>query len=561
MSAPNPSTALARAVIASLVDGGVSALALSPGSRSGALAIAASEHADLETVVFLDERSAAFFALGRAKASGSPAAVVATSGTAVANWFPALIEADMSGTAVVMVSADRPAELRGVGANQTIDQVELFGDKVRFFADIPAPDREDRSGSWRSTVAEALTAARGREGPPGPVHLNVAFREPTVPVSDDGRSRADPYSHDLDGGEPPRSLPSPGAGAPLPDLPYRSRGLVLAGDGDYDRGRLLEVAGLLGWPVLATALSGARSSRTVSSYHHLLAGGTPPGLRPEMTVAVGAIGPSHRLESLAGEAAVRVRVDRWGRVLDPTRTATHLIQGDPVELLERVVPAASPDPEWVESWFAAGQSIREVLDDVLGASKDMTGAGVARALGQVSFGALVAGSSLPIREVDAHLDGGGRVLGNRGASGIDGFVGTALGIASAVPRTVALAGDLSLLHDSNGFLNDGDHDLVVVVIDNGGGGLFDRLPQRRHAPDFERLFIADQGRDFSDLARLHGLAHRRASASGELVSGLANALDEGGRHLIEVKVDRVSDLEMGERLDEAARSALGRIDP
>ncbi|HEX6145311.1 MAG TPA: thiamine pyrophosphate-binding protein, partial [Acidimicrobiia bacterium] len=193
MTHPNPSTALARVVIDELAHGGVRQVAIAPGSRSGALAIAAAAHLEVHTRVFIDERSAAFWALGSARASGSPAAVIATSGTASANFFPAIVEADMSCVPLVVISADRPAEMQGIGSNQTIDQVEMFGRKVRSYRGIEAPDEDvDGNVSWRHTVRDILESAVGRPQP-GPVHLNVAFREPTVPVTHDGRTRGAVY--------------------------------------------------------------------------------------------------------------------------------------------------------------------------------------------------------------------------------------------------------------------------------------------------------------------------------------------------------------------------------
>jgi 2-succinyl-5-enolpyruvyl-6-hydroxy-3-cyclohexene-1-carboxylate synthase len=185
-----------------------------------------------------------------------------------------------------------------------------------------------------------------------------------------------------------------------------------------------------------------------------------------------------------------------------------------------------------------------------------TGPGVAHALSKVGWGALVVASSLPIRDVDAHLDRAGKVIANRGASGIDGFVSTALGVAGVVERTAALSGDLSLLHDSNGFLADGLDDLVLVVVDNGGGGLFDNLPQASHAPDFERLFIAGQNRDLALLAAFHGLAYAVCEDAAGLPAIVDASLLTGGRHLIRVPVDRRSDLEARRDLDDAARAVV-----
>ncbi len=548
---PNPSTALAEVVVDELIRNGVDFFVVSPGSRSAALAIAAASHPRAESVVVVDERSAAFWALGRAKA-GQGAAVIATSGSAPANWFPAVVEADMSLTPLILISADRPAEMHGVGANQTIDQSGLFGAKVRDAVDIEAADGSDANAGWREAICRAVHHSRGAVSQPGPVHINVAFREPTVPVSDDGRTAATPYEHEVEGRDDGPWVEAPQQVSPqVGEITVGTRGLVIAGDGDYDRGALAAEAGRLGWPVLATALSGMRGGQVVDAYHHILAGALPPTLLPETVVAVGAIGPSDRLDTLVSSARHRIRVDRWGRRIDPKRDATARLTADPVAVLKSIAETASPD--WSRGWSSAQSAVRAALD---GAIEWGTGAAVVQALDRTEMGCLVSASSLPIREVDAHLRSGRRVIANRGASGIDGVVSVALGVAGAIPGTVLLAGDLSLLHDANGFLSEEGQGLVTVVIDNGGGGLFDSLPTARHAPSYERLFVTPPRRRFADLARLHHLDHHEAGSAAELSDAVAAGLASGRRALVEVTIDRAVDLAARHRLDEISRSAL-----
>lgn len=544
MTHPNPSTALARVVVDELANCGVTLIVLSPGSRSGALAIAASRHPDIATRVVIDERSAAFHALGAVRATGLPAAVVSTSGSAPANFYPAIVEADMSCVPLIAVSADRPAEMQGIGANQTIDQLEMFGSRVRGFAGIEAPDAsQDLNREWRSTVAGLVARAQAR--PPGPVHLNVRFREPTVPVTDDGRTSGDEYPFPA-----PRLESGNGAEADPPvAMPELSaeRGLVIAGDGEYDREALARRAGELGWPVLATALSGMRGGGVITSYHHLLAPGVGNEIRPSTVVAVGSVGPSGRVEDLVASAETRVRIDLWGRRIDPRRNATHALAGDVNHLLQGVSGAA--DAGWSAAWNEADRDCRERMDDVLASSDEMSGALAASTLNDVNWHGLVVASSLPIREVDAHLQRSGPVFANRGASGIDGFTSTSLGVASRLPRTLALAGDLSLLHDSNGFLHDDSLDLTIVVVDNQGGGLFDSLPQAVHAPDYERLFVTAPNRDLEVFARFHGLRYAEARDRETLRVAAGEALERPGIDLIRVPVDRSYDLKLRTQLD------------
>lgn len=562
MTQPNPSTAMARVVVDELARGGVGLVVVSPGSRSAALAIAAASHELIETRVVLDERSAAFYALGRAKVSGGPVALVCTSGTAVANYLPGVVEASMALVPLVVLSADRPAELQGVGANQTIDQGGLFGRFVRSSVHFDAPTGEhDDNGRWRSMVCEALDAALGaHDSNPGPVHLNLAFREPTVPVPDDGREVAVEYPFPIDGKPGGRrwlegETVEPAA-AEL-DLPLTNRAMVIAGEGRYDRDALAELVSSLGWPLLATAASDLRRPGVVDAYEWLLADGVPAHLQPEVTYVVGGIGPSRRLEMLASSAILaQVRIDADGRVLNPSLNATSVLAGDPVETLRSAAPAAA-SPEWTDVWAETQTRVADAVDAAI-RSQPVSGPSVAEVANRISWDVLVAASSLPIRDVDATLRRReGRLIANRGASGIDGFVSTSLGAASAGGRSLALAGDLSVFHDSNGFLIAGGHDLVVVVVNNRGGGLFDLLPQAVHAPSFEELFITPQDRDLAGLAAFHGIEHVAAERADVLEAEVAERLDAGGVHMVEVVVDRATDVAVRAELDRVGVGALG----
>ena len=563
MSQPNPSTALARVVSDEMARHGVSLAVVSPGSRSAALAIAFDQHPGITTRVVLDERSAAFWALGHARATGQPTVVLATSGTAIANHLPALIEADQALVPLIVISADRPPEMLHVGGNQTIDQVGLFGNRVRWFCNIgPAQAGIDHNSYWRSTVSQAVARALGHGSRPGPVHLNIAFREPTVPVEDDGRSVADPYPFGVEGrpgeGRWQEHLVAPPGAATIGARP-QARGLIVAGEGDYEPEPLLAAAARLGWPLLATALSGLRGRPTVSTYHHLLVSGVPASLAPEMVVTIGRTGPSDRISTLTALEAPQVGLDRWGSWHDPRRHATLLLHADPVATLDRLSSTVSAQPDWAGRWEAADRSMRAALDEGMGVGEQSTGPSVARALSDGTWEHLVVASSMPIRDVDAHTVHGGLIYANRGASGIDGLVSTGLGVATAASRTVVLSGDLSLLHDGNGFIADQLPDAVFVVVDNNGGGLFDLLPQATHAPGFDRLFATPHGRDLMGLAALHGLDTITLSSTGELVPELEQRLEAGGCHLVVIPVEREADLKRRQALDDVARSMVTGI--
>jgi 2-succinyl-5-enolpyruvyl-6-hydroxy-3-cyclohexene-1-carboxylate synthase len=555
MTQPNPSTAQARAIVDELSRQGVEYAVISPGSRSAALAIAFEDHPGITTRVVTDERSAAFHALGRSRAACSPVVVLATSGTAVANHMPAVAEADLSMVPLITISADRPADLLHIGANQTMDQTGIFGGRVRWFCSIPAAEPAvDSNGYWRSTISQAVARALGHGSRPGPVHLNVAFREPTVPVSDDGRSRADPYPFSIDGREdddPWQTHERSAAGAGRIDL--EGSGLVVAGEGEYDAEAVSVAAAELGWPVLATAISGLRPFDSITAYHHLLVEGVPTALRPDLVVTLGRIGPSDRLGALTSLPVPQAQIDPWGAWQDPRRHSTYMIQADPALTLARLRPAA--DQRLLHAWRTADLAMRTALDERLAAGEGASGGSAARALTAVRCAILVAGSSMPIRDIDAHYTGSARIIANRGVSGIDGFVSTALGAATTTTDgTVAFCGDLSFLHDSTGFVADHLGDVVFVVVDNGGGGLFDLLPQAEHAPEFDRLFVAPHGLDVSRLAAAYGLDTSIVENAGELGETVGDRVGSGGAHLVVVPVEREADLKTRRSLDDTARA-------
>ena len=555
MIQPNPSTAQARAIADEFHRHGVVYAVISPGSRSAALAIAFDEHPGIETVVVLDERSAGFHALGRCRVDSAPVVAVCTSGTALANYLPAVVEADLSLLPLIVLSADRPPDLLKIGANQTIDQVGIFGERTRWFCNMPPADAiRDWNPYWRGSVSQAAARSLGHGSRPGPVHLNVAFREPTVPVTDDGRSTGEPYSHPIEGRssngrwqDHDRARPTAGH---MGDLD--GQGLIVAGEGDFDPGSLEREAARLRWPVLATAMSGLRGGDAITTYHHLLIDAVPLSLRPDFVVSVGRVGPSDRIGALTALDVPQLQIDRWGGWNDPRRDTTRFVQADPVESLASMEAGAGESLR--SAWIDADRAMRLALEDCLGEDTVPTGPGVASALSAIEFDRLVAGSSMPIRDVDAHTVHRGRAVANRGASGIDGFVSTAFGAASLGGRTLALSGDLSLLHDASGFVTDPLGSVVFVVVDNGGGGLFDLLPQAEHAPGFERLFVTPHGLDLAALASAYGVDSSVDPNLDGLAARIGGLLEASGTHLVVVPVDRETDLKKRRALDDTARS-------
>lgn len=561
MTHPNPSTALASVVVDELARAGIDLFVLAPGSRSTALALAVAGRTELGSAVSIDERSGAFHALGHAKATGSPAAVVTTSGTAVANLMPAVVEADAAGVPLVVVSADRPPEARGVGANQTIDQVGMFGGFVRATCDLGPPERgRDAPRWWRSQVARAVASARGWDGRRGPVQINVAFREPTVPVGDDGRTRDEPFPHPTGGRQDGGGWTvgaAPGGASPqaVEELANAVRaatnGIIVAGSGCGGDAAPAELGARLGWPVLAVAESGLRGRPDViATGHHLLAH-LPE--TPDLVVRFGEPGPSGRLASLLDSDVPQAAIAR--RWSDPFRTTRLMVAADPgpvaaalLDVLDDCVATG-----WEQWWVRADTAVREALQPAL--TGPATEPAVAHHLGRVGADTVAVASSMPIRDVEAFAFDLPPLVANRGASGIDGFVSTALGMARSAHRPVALAGDLSIVHDANGFLIEPRPACVFVVVDNHGGGIFSFLPQADHAgPSFERLFVTPSHRDIAALGAFHGLEVLAASSTAELSESVERLRDPGG--LVIVESDRDENVDEHRRLDALASDAV-----
>jgi len=548
MNAANAGQALATVLVDELVRNGLAHACLSPGSRSTPLALALVENPAVRTHVLLDERSASFCAVGIAKATGTAAAVACTSGTAAANQHPAVVEADRSRTPLLVLTADRPPELRATAANQTIDQIKLYGDAVRFFAEVGLP--EALAGSvryWRSTACHAWGRAHGSPG--GPVHLNLALRDPLVPVPD-----AAGFPHPLDGrpGGRPWTATSRSLAAPTGEDVAALRGivaaaerlLIVAGETPGGAGPALGLAERAGWPLLADPLSGVRSGvMAVGCYEALL---RQPGfardLQPDAVVRVGRLGASKPLgEVLAGldPGVPQVVIDPDGDWADPGRSASWILRADP-RVLDLVGEPGGPPRAWTTEWLRADLEARAAIDAVVDASVAPSEPRTARDVAAWCpiGGTLVVASSMPVRDLESFMAPrtGLRVLGNRGASGIDGFVSTTLGaaLAGGAGPIVALAGDLSMLHDSNGLLlaRGEPVDAVFVVVNNDGGGIFSFLPQADLPAHFERLFGTPQGLPFADLSRAYGCGHRAVTAAGELIPALDDAIEADRKSVV-----------------------------
>jgi len=588
----NPSTAFARVLVDELLRGGVTDAVIAPGSRSAPVAIAladAEAAGRLRLHVRIDERTAAFLALGLAKAAGTPVPVLTTSGTATAHLHAAVLEAHESGVPLLALTADRPPELRGTGANQTIDQVGLYGGAVRWAADVGVPEvgREAAQNRyWRSLVARALVVARGElSGDPGPVHLNLALREPLMP--DDaapgsrpaapsgefaGRPDGAPWTSAAGSAGSLRGAQLGGASLGSGDPVGADRTLVVAGDAPSAVGRAAAVvADQRGWPVLAEPSSGAwGATGAVRSAALLL--GVPEwlaGHRPDRVVVVGRPTLSRPVSALLADPAVRVETyaptPRWA---DPGRDSTVVGTAslDPGLALRDGGPRA--DEAWAAAWSAAGTRVGLAVDAELddAPARGLSAARLARDLvATLPAGALlVLGSSTPVRDVDrlAVPRPGLTVLANRGVAGIDGTISTAIGAALAHQGAgggpaFALMGDLTFLHDLTGLLTGEDEavpDLTVVVADNDGGGIFAQLEpgQPQYAAGFRRVFGTPHGRDLVSVARSLGWAATAVSDPAQLVA----ALGAGGPRVVVVRTDAAAESALAGRLRTVAARAL-----
>lgn len=537
------------ALVDELVRGGMSDACVSPGSRSTPIALALSRHPGVRVHVHLDERASAFFALGLSKATRRVVAVACTSGTAAANFLPAVVEASMSRVPLLLLTADRPAELRGVGANQTIDQLGLYGKHAKWFVDAAVPNHRTSEETWRALGRLASDAAVAH--PPGPAHLNLPFREPLVPSRDSARGAAPGTAGTVMPGLAPASASAPAPTADeidalIEEVAATARGVIVAGSLREDASPVLDLARAAGWPLVAEPMSGLRVSGALTAGQFLLANESfATSHVPDIVVQVGAAPTSHAGLAFVAKAARLVIVDPDGLVADPARHASRTIEVDPGALANAVEAGVSErgETEWLCEWRDADAVARRAGDELIDSWEEPFEGRMARDLAASlpDGSTLVVGSSMPVRDLDAYMlpRAGLRVLANRGASGIDGFASTVLGVAASGAPTFALCGDLTLLHDAGSLLWSGrrGHDAVFVVPNNGGGGIFSFLAQR-DLPELETLFTTPHELDLAKLAAAAGAGHSRVERASELVAAVERAAAAGGVQVVEAVIDR-----------------------
>lgn len=519
---------------------GVGHAVIAPGSRSTPLAIALAERSELVTHLVHDERVAAFVALGLGL-DQIPAVVVCTSGTAAANFHPAVVEAGLSDVPMIVCTADRPPELRGVGAPQTIDQIELYGRSARWFHDAVPPD-DAEPADWRPLAQRVFSSAAS-----GPVHLNLPFREPLLGTPGE---MPEPIGPPL---PVPRGIATNGALGTALD---RQRGVIIAGGrSGVDPSGVEALAERLGWPIIADPLSGLRgSANSVTSFDSLLRHGEfADAHAPEVVVRIGRPPTSKVLSQWTLRAGAPVLQVGGPGVVDPDHNVVAYCTLDDLAGLSGA--ASTP---WMARWRHADDRADRAIEGAI-REHGLTEPAVARVIADSlpAEADLVVASSMPVRDLEWFGGRRARAHSNRGANGIDGVISTALGRALTGRPTVVLVGDIAFVHDSNALiaLAGRDVDLRIVVVDNGGGGIFSFLPQASElSPErFEQLFGTPHGTDIEALAAAHGLQAATVATAGEL----ADAVRGPGPSVARVVSDRAENVRVHERLQRAVAATLG----
>lgn len=577
-----------RLAAESLVDelgrAGVRDACVSPGSRSTPLVLALARQSDIHAWVITDERASAYFALGMARATGRPTVVVCTSGTAAANLLPACVEASLASVPLILLTADRPDELRECGAPQTIRQAGLLSSHARWSFDLAVPDPTAPLEAYYRTVA--CRAFSTSVSPlPGPVHLNVPFREPLMDAVEE--AGADPACADARAGERPWTVVRSGsvrieaeATAPLARrFAATRRGLFVCGPDDpsnEDREATVALATRLGWPILADPLCGLRygahDKRVVIDGADVLVRSEAfvASHRPELILRLGGPPVSKPVVQFMSQAGCdQILVAPAGVWPDPTFRVSEVVRGGGGAFCGAVLAALSADglvgdgeraaapsagaTGWLAEWRGGARVVGDVLAHELAADDSDSssaqslyeGRVAAELLDRLPDGAtLVVGNSMPVRDLDLFgrcRDRALRVIGNRGANGIDGVVATALGVAARGDGPVALLiGDLSFLHDVGSLQIAARHglDLLIVLINNDGGGIFHYLPPARLGPIFEELFATPHGLPIEPFVRACGGAHALIRSWRVFASQVDAAFERGGLSVLEVPTDR-----------------------
>jgi 2-succinyl-5-enolpyruvyl-6-hydroxy-3-cyclohexene-1-carboxylate synthase len=556
-----------RALLDEFVRCGMEHACTSPGSRDTPIVLSMARERRLRAWSHIDERASGFFALGAAKATGKPVAVTCTSGTAAANLLPAVIEAREAAVPLIVLTADRPPELRDVGAGQTIDQIKLYGDATEWFFELGVPEATAERMRWvRSLACRAYWTAAG--GTPGPVHLNIPLREPLVldaPLPEQepgggGRPGGRPWVEQHAAARASAPLPAPGGSA-----------VIIAGDLGADRspGReLAEIAARARVPLLADPLSGARSGPAAVAHFDLILRDprAVAALRPDFIYRFGDLPTSKPLRAWLGglEQARQVLFSADDRWVDPMARTELRVVGPLRDAIAELASTVAPDDgDWLDRWTQADSAVAHAIAAPLmaaGLSEPATITALAQLL--PASVTLFVGASMPIRDVEEFfpaLNEPPRVMANRGANGIDGTVSSAFGVAAGGGGEVVLVlGDVTLAHDIGGLLAASrlGLKLTIVLLNNDGGGIFNFLAVASEGEAFEHHIATPTGLDFAQAAALYHCLHEQVANFDELAQALMRALAGNETTIIEVRTDRVANRRLHADVEAAALEAL-----
>ncbi|MFT4417093.1 2-succinyl-5-enolpyruvyl-6-hydroxy-3-cyclohexene-1-carboxylic-acid synthase [Fredinandcohnia humi] len=554
-------TALTR-YVASFVDElvrvGITEAIVSPGSRSTPMAILMAEHPDMNVTVNIDERSAAFYALGVAKALQKPVAILCTSGTAAANYYPAIVEAYYSRVPLIVITADRPHELRDVGAPQAIDQNQLYGKYAKWFVEMAIPEDTKQMLAYVRTVA-GRAAGTAMSSPAGPVHLNFPFREPLVPNLEVENLWETDKQHDTRHVNVVVGKPSINENQLTPIvniLNNAKKGIIICGPHyDEEFGQAVtQLADKLQFPIFADPLSQLRSGKhpidlIIAGYDAFLRNeNVRDNFTPEIIIRFGAMPVSKALLQYIQKhsSAIQFVVDGDGGWRDPTLSASEMVYCDEVDFCNSLsgVILRKEDSSWLESWMQLNNIVLKNIKNVHMEESLFEGK-VFTELQEIlpTHSTLFVGNSMPIRDIDTFFtnnDKGIKVMANRGANGIDGIISTAVGVSAKNENTVLVIGDLSFYHDLNGLLATKQHNLhiTIILINNDGGGIFSFLPQSAEKKHFELLFGTPIGLDYEKVVEMYGGSFTRIRNWEDFRTTITESLKTKGLHVVEINTDR-----------------------
>lgn len=545
------------AFVSGLVQAGVKDVVISPGSRSTPLALLIAENRDLNVYMNIDERSAGFFALGMAKASQRPVALLCTSGTAAANYFPAVVEANLSRVPLIILTADRPHELRDVGAPQAIDQIHLYGNHVRWFTDLALPEIGQEQYAF-NTAVRAIKEATGHLQ--GPVHLNFPLREPLLPI-------LEPYPFtekikELKISQGNLTISNETAREIAEQIQQIENGLIIVGD--IDKPELAEAihqfAQLTGYPIVADPLSQLRGSTTadsqvIDSYDAILKNEQAVNLlRPDLIIRFGSMPVSKPLTLFLKKwrQSPHIIVDGGSGWRDPQNLGTMMVQCDEAIFCHTIKAffTEARQTQYFSIWKDLNHIAKETIASYLKSMNDLDEGKVIYELAKVipENSTIFAGNSMPIRDVDTFFHQTRKnihLMANRGANGIDGVVSTAIGAAVYRNPLYLVIGDLSFFHDLNGLLAAklNDISINIILINNDGGGIFSFLPQSKLDRHYELLFGTPIGIDFSYAMKMYGGEYCKITNWGEFDQAIEATAEKSGIHVIEVQTNRQANLE------------------